>query len=206
MLAGVSTRRFAQVGEPVGGEVEQASTSTGKTVVSEMFIERPAPRWASSCPPPGRRAPGGDDARRAGDRQPHAVVALGITTDGVRSARALGGLDRERHPGPPLLADLVHRGLDPEQAILFVIDAPRRSGARSRTSSASRARARCHRHKERNVTDAAERDRDPSAPDQGGVVAERPLLPPSGCSCSPQSSTRRGPTPPARCAKASTTR
>src|SRR5437660_7687779 len=40
MLAGVSTRKFAGVGEPVGGEVERASSSTGKTAVSDMFIER----------------------------------------------------------------------------------------------------------------------------------------------------------------------
>src|SRR5487761_481559 len=40
MLAGVSTRKFAQVGELVGSGVEQSSASTGKTAVSEMFIER----------------------------------------------------------------------------------------------------------------------------------------------------------------------
>src|SRR3989442_8797938 len=40
MLAGVSTRKFEQVGEPVGSEVERASSSTSKTSVSEMFIER----------------------------------------------------------------------------------------------------------------------------------------------------------------------
>ena len=40
MLAGVSTRRFARVGEPVGSEVEASSSSTGKTAVSDMFIER----------------------------------------------------------------------------------------------------------------------------------------------------------------------
>src|SRR3954452_9459280 len=40
MLAGVSTRKFEQVGEPVGSQVEDASSSTGKTSVSEMFIER----------------------------------------------------------------------------------------------------------------------------------------------------------------------
>ncbi len=40
MLAGVFTRRFADVGEPVGKEVEQTSTSTGKSTVSEVFIER----------------------------------------------------------------------------------------------------------------------------------------------------------------------
>lgn len=37
MFAGVSTCRFAQVGEPVCSEIEQSSASTGKTAVSDMF-------------------------------------------------------------------------------------------------------------------------------------------------------------------------
>jgi len=40
MLAGVSARRFAQVGEPVGEGVEQSSSTTSKSSVSEMFVER----------------------------------------------------------------------------------------------------------------------------------------------------------------------
>jgi len=40
MLAGVSTRKFARVGEPVGQQVQDASTSTGKSTVSELFIEK----------------------------------------------------------------------------------------------------------------------------------------------------------------------
>src|SRR5437868_3975938 len=40
MLAGVSTRKFARVGEPVGAGVEAASRSTAKSSVSELFIER----------------------------------------------------------------------------------------------------------------------------------------------------------------------
>src|SRR3954449_9235060 len=40
MLAGVSTRKFARVGEPVGADVEAASSSTSKSTVSEVFIER----------------------------------------------------------------------------------------------------------------------------------------------------------------------
>src|SRR5512140_415653 len=40
MLAGVSTRRYASVGEPVGEEVEQEASSTSKATVSELFIER----------------------------------------------------------------------------------------------------------------------------------------------------------------------
>ena len=47
MLAGVSTRRFASVGEPVGEEVEQASSATGKSTVSELFIECASSRACS---------------------------------------------------------------------------------------------------------------------------------------------------------------
>jgi hypothetical protein len=36
MLAGVSTRKYAVVGEPV----EQQATATSKSTVSELFIER----------------------------------------------------------------------------------------------------------------------------------------------------------------------
>src|SRR6476661_4815533 len=40
MLAGVSTRKFAVVGEPVGDEVENSSSATSRSTVSELFIER----------------------------------------------------------------------------------------------------------------------------------------------------------------------
>jgi putative transposase len=40
MLAGVSTRRFARVAEPVGEQVEQTNRSKAKSTVSEMFIEK----------------------------------------------------------------------------------------------------------------------------------------------------------------------
>src|SRR5215210_4619845 len=40
MLAGVSTRKSARVGEPIGEEVEASSSATGKTAVSDMFVER----------------------------------------------------------------------------------------------------------------------------------------------------------------------
>ncbi|MGB0097725.1 MAG: transposase [Solirubrobacteraceae bacterium] len=47
MLAGVSTRKYASVGEPIGEEVEQESSSTSKSTVSELFIDPPAPRSRS---------------------------------------------------------------------------------------------------------------------------------------------------------------
>ena len=40
MLAGVSTRKYAQVGEPVGAGVEEASSATSKSTISELFVER----------------------------------------------------------------------------------------------------------------------------------------------------------------------
>ncbi len=43
MLAGVSTRKFARVGEPVGTEVEATARSKAKSSVSEMSLRRPAP-------------------------------------------------------------------------------------------------------------------------------------------------------------------
>ena len=48
MLAGVSTRKFARVGEPVGSEVEQAATLDGQDRgVGACSSSAPAPRCAS---------------------------------------------------------------------------------------------------------------------------------------------------------------
>ena len=61
-----------------------------------------------------------------------------------------------------LLADLVDRGLDPEQAILFVIDGGKALRRAIKDVFGEHALVhRCHRHKERNVCDLLpERDRD----------------------------------------------
>ncbi len=164
MLAGVSTRRFADVGEPVGSEVERSSSSTGKTAVSEMFIERTRTALGELM---GRRL---DDVRLAvmmvdgleiADRT-H-VVALGITTDGVKIPLGLWeGSTENATLARTLLADLVDRGLDPEQAILFVIDGGKALRRAIKDVFGEHALVhRCHRHKERNVTDLLpERDRD----------------------------------------------
>jgi transposase-like protein len=124
MLAGVSTRRFAVVGEPVGEEVEQESSSTSKSTVSELFIERTRTALSELM---ARRL---DDVRLAvmmldgmdiADRT-H-VVALGISTEGVKIPLGLWeGSTENATLVSMLLADLVDRGLDPDQAILFVID------------------------------------------------------------------------------------
>ena len=99
MLAGVSTRKYAGVGEPVGEEIERESRST----VEEhgvRAVHRPHPDRALGAdgPAAGRRAPGGDDARRARHRRPHARGRAGDHDRGREApAGAVGGLDRERH-------------------------------------------------------------------------------------------------------------
>ena len=124
MLAGVSTRRFVQVGEPVGEGVEQEASSTSKSTVSELFIERTRTALGELM---GRRL---DDVRLAVmmldgleiAERTH-VVALGISTEGVKIPLGLWeGSTENATLVSMLLADLVDRGLDPEQAVLFVID------------------------------------------------------------------------------------
>jgi len=163
MLAGVSTRRFARVGEPVGEAVEQRASSKAKSTVSEMFIERT------------RSALGELMARRLEDvrlavmmldgleiaERTH-VVALGISTEGVKIPLGLWeGSTENATLARTLLADLVDRGLDPEQAILFAIDGGKALRKAIKDVFGTSALVhRCHRHKERNVTDLLpERDR-----------------------------------------------
>jgi putative transposase len=164
MLAGVSTRRFARVGEPVGSEVERASSSTSKTTTSELFIERTRTALGELM---SRRL---DDVRLAVmmldgleiAERTH-VVALGITTDGVKIPLGLWeGSTENATLARALLADLVDRGLDPGQAILFVIDGGKALRRAIKDVFGEHALVhRCHRHKERNVTDLLpERDRD----------------------------------------------
>ena len=163
MLAGVSTRKFARVGEPVGDEVERAASSTSKTAVSDMFIARTRTALGELM---SRRL---DDVRLAvmmldglviADRC-H-VVALGISTEGVKIPLGLWeGSTENATLARTLLADLVDRGLDPDQAILFVIDGGKALRRAIKDVFGEHALVhRCHRHKERNVTDLlAERDR-----------------------------------------------
>jgi len=164
MLAGVSTRKFAAVGEPVGSEAEDSSSATSKTSVSELFVERTATALSDLM---SRRL---DDVRLAVmmlDGMEIAerchVVALGITTEGGKIPLGLWeGSTENATLARTLLADLVDRGLDPEQAILFVIDGGKALRRAIRDVFGEHALVqRCHRHKERNVCDLLpERDRD----------------------------------------------
>jgi transposase-like protein len=90
------------------------------------------------------------------------VVALGISTDGVKIPLGLWeGSTENATLVSMLLADLVDRGLDPDQAILFVIDGGKALRKAIKDVFGQHALVhRCHRHKERNVTDLLpDRDR-----------------------------------------------
>ena len=135
----------------------------------------------------------------------------GSATEGVKIPLGLWeGSTENATLARTLLADLVDRGLDPEQAILFVIDGGKALRRAIKDVFGEHALVhRCHRHKERNVTDLLpERDRDQVRARMRAAwsLTDPPSWPSSGCSCSPQSSTGHGPTPPARCARAWPTR
>jgi len=162
MLAGVSTRRYRRTQEPVGTEVEQAARSTSKSSVSRTFIERTRRALSELM---SRRL---DDVRLAvmmidglDLKERTNVVALGITTEGVKIPLGLWeGSTENASVATALLSDLVERGLDPEQGILFVIDGAKALRRAIRNVFGDAPVQRCVRHKERNVLDhLPERDR-----------------------------------------------
>jgi transposase-like protein len=163
MLAGVSTRRYERTREPVGNEVEAEARSVSKSAVSREFVARTRENLEALM---SRRL---DDVRLAvmmvdgielkGRTN---VVALGITTEGVKIPLGLWeGSTENATVATALLSDLVERGLDPEQGILFVIDGAKALRKAIRTVFGERAPVhRCVRHKERNVLDhLPDRDR-----------------------------------------------
>jgi putative transposase len=164
MLAGVSTRRYQRTAEPVGSEVEQAARSTSRSAVSRTFVERTRRSLGELM---SRRL---DDVRLAVlmldglELQGRTnVVALGITTEGVKIPLGLWeGSTENATVATALLSDLVERGLDPEQGILFVIDGAKALRKAIRAVFGEAPVQRCVRHKERNVTDhLPERERPP---------------------------------------------
>jgi putative transposase len=164
MLAGVSTRRYRRTQEPVGEEVEIRARSTSKSAVSRTFVERT------------REALGELMSRQLADlrlavmmldglelKGRMMIVALGITTEGVKIPLGLWeGSTENATVATALLSDLVERGLDPEQGMLFVIDGSKALRKAVRSVFGEVPIQRCIRHKERNVMKhLPERDRPP---------------------------------------------
>src|SRR4029077_14561594 len=122
-----------------------------KSAVSRTFVERTRVALQELM---GRRL---DHVRLAvmmidgidlGDRTN--VVALGITTEGAKIPLGVWeGSTETAAVATALLSDLVERGLDPEQGILFVIDGAKALRKAIRTVFGERAVVqRCVRHKE----------------------------------------------------------
>jgi putative transposase len=154
MLAGVSTRRYARTGEPVGSEIDAISRSTSKSAVSREFVSRTREHLIDlmSRPLADLRLAvvmldGIDLKGRC------CVVALGIDTDGVKHPLGLwDGSTENATVATTLLANLVERGLDVEQGVLVVIDGAKalRKAVRDVFGTDTPVQ-RCVRHKERNV-------------------------------------------------------
>src|SRR6266545_2455597 len=89
------------------------------------------------------------------------IVALGITTEGVKIPLGFWqGSTENATVATALLSDLVERGLDPEQGMLFVIDGSKALRKAIRAVFGEAPVQRCIRHKERNVLEhLPERDR-----------------------------------------------
>jgi putative transposase len=163
MLAGVSTRQYGRAQEPVGEQVESDARSTSKSAASRMFVQRTRDQlWRLMNRPLS-------DLRLAvimlDGIELHGytnIVALGITTAGEKLALGLweGSTENAAVAGA-LLSDLVDRGVDVEQGLLFVID-----GSRALRKAIRRVFGndvpvqRCTQHKQKNVLDhLPERDR-----------------------------------------------
>ena len=162
MLAGVSTRRFERTREPVGSELEAAARSTSHSAVSREFVARTRENLIGLM---SRRL---DDVRLAvlmldgiELKSRCCVVALGITTDGVKVPLGLwDGSTENATVARELLSNLVARGLDAGQGVLCVIDGAKALRKAIEEVLGAVPVQRCVRHKERNVLDhLPERDR-----------------------------------------------
>jgi putative transposase len=156
MLAGVSTRRYARTGEPVGSEIDEVARSTSKSAVSREFVSRTRENLLDLMSRPL------DDLRLAVVmldgielKGRCCVVALGIDTDGTKHPLGLwDGSTENATVATTLLANLTGRGLDVDQGVLVVLD-----GAKALRKAVNDVFGvhtpvqRCIRHKERNVLD-----------------------------------------------------
>ncbi|CAN5881941.1 IS256-like element ISRba9 family transposase [soil metagenome] len=152
MLAGISTRRYPVALEPVGDTVEQTATSTSKSAVSRRFVAATAELCSRRLDE--RRWPVVMlDGVHLGEHL--LVVALGVTDDGTKvPLGVVEGSTENAAVATRLVTDLVDRGLDTNNGVLFVIDGAKALAKAIRATFGGKALIqRCRRHKERNVLD-----------------------------------------------------
>ena len=154
MLAGVATRSFERVGDPIGDKNRQAASSTSKSSVSRRFVngtkralDELLARDLSELEPVVLMIDGVDFAGSM------CVVALVVTADGVKVPIGLRLGDTENKTVvTALLADLVDRGLNADDGLLVVIDGAKALAAGVKAVFGDTAVIqRCQIHKRRNV-------------------------------------------------------
>ncbi len=156
MLAGVSTRRYARTGEPVGSDIDELARSTSKSAVSREFVSRTREHLIDLM-----SRPLGDlrlavvmlDGIELKGRC--CVVCLGIDTDGIKHPLGLwDGSTENATVATTLLSNLTGRGLDVDQGVLVVLDGGKAlRKAVNDVFGVHTPVQRCVRHKERNVLD-----------------------------------------------------
>jgi putative transposase len=171
MLAGVSTRRFARTREPVGEQIAVSERSASKSAVSREFIGRTREHLdalMSRDLADVRLAALMVDGIELKGRC--AIVALGVSTDGVKLPLGLwDGSTENKTVTAHLLADLVGRGLDVEQGVLVVLDGSKALRAAVDEVFGPVPVQRCVRHKERKCAGSSPRARPPSG--EGALAA-----------------------------------
>jgi hypothetical protein len=134
MLGGVWTRQYRRAQEPVGEEIAAGERSTSKSAVSRALVERTREAlWALMSRPlvDVRLAVMMIDGIELHGRTN--IVALGISTAGEMLALGLWeGSTENATVAAALLSDLVDRGLDVEQGMLFIIDGSKALRTRAR--------------------------------------------------------------------------
>lgn len=156
MLAGLSGRRYEQVLEPVGEQLEASATGTSQSSVSRRFVTATAERLAAFRSRPL------DDERwlivfvDGFDFAGHTMVgALGVTADGTKvPLGVVEGSTENAAVVRGLITNLRDRGLDASGGVLFVLDGGKALAKATREVFGDQAViARCRLHKERNVLD-----------------------------------------------------
>jgi putative transposase len=156
MLAGVATRRYARVAEPVGEKVSGTQKSVSKSAISRRFVRQTETALGQLM---ARDLTELDikvlmlDGEHLAERC--VVVALAITADGTKAPVGLwDGSTENKTVVRSLLADLVERGLRFDDGLLVVIDGAKALAAGVReVFGAKAAIQRCTLHKRRNLAD-----------------------------------------------------
>jgi hypothetical protein len=180
---GWANRRHPQAAEPLGEVVEQSATAPSRSAISRRFAQTAKAlaellaREVSDLPVAALLVDGIHVAERC------CVAALAITPAGIKLPAGLGGLDRERHRGPPPARRPA--GPRPGRCAWAAGGDRRASGAcegDARRVRRARAGSARHVHKRRNLTEHLSR---------ANVAASIPAWPPPSTTLTRQGTRRR---------------